>query len=274
MAQEAAIVTLVLGEQHQNFWRQYCQPTWEAYARQHGFDVIVVDQPVDRSELAASRSPAWQKCLLPSESFASQYRQLVILDSDLVINAEKAPKITDQVPETSVGGVISGSQIHPDLRIHLLSRMQKEEFAYEPAAGHWREHQAAYYRRYGLTPIDAGIVQTGVLVASPHHHKKLFEAVYYAPCKADEHRTDEQVPLSHAILSSGLFRQIDTRFNSIFYETMLVFHYYLLNEDLPIRDVIAMCAVQAEFANNFFLHFAYDRDFVRFLHPKTRQPPQ
>jgi len=268
---DTAIVTLAIGEQHFSFWRHNCQPTWEAYAHRHGCDVIIIQEPLDRSELAASRSPAWQKCLVLGQEFAARYRQIVLLDSDIVINAEAAPRITDHVREAKIGGVISGSHLPEDLRIVMLSRLRGHEYEYEPGLRHWRESQAEYYKLYGLEPIAAGIVQTGVLVASPRHHRELFGKVYATPAHADIHRTYEQIPLSHAILSSGLFQQIDSRFNSLFYETMVLHYPFLASNELPIRDHLATCLVQAEFQNNFFLHFAYDREFVRFLHPRTRK---
>jgi len=82
----AAIATLALGEKHLDFWRQFCQPSWEAYAAKHGYDLILIDQPFDRSELATSRSSAWQKCLLLSQPAPTHYRQVIVLDSNIVIN--------------------------------------------------------------------------------------------------------------------------------------------------------------------------------------------
>jgi len=263
---DAAIVTLAIGEQHLSYWQQHCEPSWRAYARKHDYDLIVIDRPLDPSPAAAARSIAWQKCLVPGQEFATRYRQLVLLDSDIVINVQEAPSITDQAHLTSVGGVISGSHIHDDLRIILLSRLRATPLAYErSAAGHWQEDQARYYRHYGLTPIEAGIIQTGVLVLSPQHHRGLFEGAYRE--QRVEHRSYEQVPLSHAILSAGVFCPIDTRFNSVFYETMLVHYPFLAQKEMPLYDTLAMCAVQTEFANNFFLHFAYEPELARFLPP-------
>jgi hypothetical protein len=77
----------------------------------------------------------------------------------------------------------------------------------------------------------------------------------------------EQIPLSHALLTQGLFHAVDTRFNSVFRETLLVHYPFLLNKELPHYDLVASCAVQAEFANSFFLHFAYDLTFAQYLPP-------
>jgi len=264
VASDLAIVTLAIGQKHRDLWSRYCQLSWQKYADKHGYDVIVIDENLDKSPLAVARAPAWQKCLILSDKRAERYRQIVLLDCDIIINAAIAPGITDVCPPESVGGVISGSHIHEDLRIVLLERLQRRP----PAAQHnkdcWPDDQAKYYRHYGLEPIDAGIIQTGVLVASPQHHRDLFESVYHATYD-NPHRTFEQVPLSHAILSAGVFRQINARFNSVFYETMLLNYPYLTDTNAPSYELLASAAVQVQFANNFFLHFAYIPDFVRFL---------
>jgi len=265
-----ALVTLALGGRHLEYWRKHCEPNWRQYAARCGYDLVLLTDPLDASSAAAERSPAWQKCLVLGQEFAARYRQVVLLDSDIVINVAAAPPITDFVAEASIGGAISGAQIADDLRPVLLTRTWQRQFPYEPGDSLWSEVQGEYYRRFGLSPRPEGIVQTGVLVASPQHHRDIFEQVYHARWPAAGHRTFEQVPLSHAILSSGCFQRLDARFNSVFYETLLVHHPYLLVPELPIREQLAMCAVQAEFANSFFLHFAYDSSFAEYLAPIVR----
>jgi hypothetical protein len=265
----AALLTLALGEKHLNYWRTHCEASWQAYTRTHGYDLIVVTQPLDASTLAPSRPPAWQKCLALSQPVAADYRQIALLDCDIIINPA-APPITDQVSENHIGGVIAGSHLHPDHRALLVSQLRGQQFPYSESAQRLHEHQAAYYIHHGLTPLDAGIVQTGVLIASPHHHRQLFESVYHAPA-AINHRTFEQIPLSHAILSSGLFRPIDTRFNSVFYETMRIHYPYLNDTNTPSYELLASAAVQAAFFNSFFLHFAYIPHFAAFVPPLKQE---
>jgi hypothetical protein len=264
---EAAIVSLAIGDEHLAYWRRYCEATWKAYVQKCGYDMIMVTEPIDRSPAAATRSPAWQKCLILSQPFAADYRQIIWLDCDIAINASAAPRITDQAPLDRLSGVISGSHVHEDLRPVLLHRLRGNPVPYERGLRQWQEDQAAYYA--GLPERYGGIVQTGVLVASPQHHRTLFEAVYRTAYP--ENRNYEQLPLSYAALSTGVFHPIDTRFNSVFFETMLVHYPYLLSPQFPqpLFDVAAACAVQTEFANNFFLHFAYNRDFARHLAPTT-----
>ena len=268
---DSAIVVVAIGSDVLAYWKAYCETQCRAYAAKSGYDLILITEPLDRSERAMGRSPAWQKCLVLSQDFSDKYRQIISLDSDIVINAAAAPRITDQAPVDRVGGVISGSHIHEDLRCLLADRLQGTTAEYTRGLKNWDDLQRRAYVFYGLKPLTA-VIQTGVLVASPVHHRSIFEMIYHAP----EHhvsRCYEQIPLSHALLAGELFCQIDTRFNSVFHETTQVHYPYLLaNQQVPHYDFAATYAVQTEFLNNFFLHFAYDRTMVRYLPPEWVAP--
>jgi hypothetical protein len=251
-----AIVSIAIGEQCLADWQRFCAGAWQSYAARHGLDLIVVSQPLVQSERGAS----WQKCVVLQQPFAAQYHQIALLDTDIAINPT-APNIFEQVPEDRVGGVISGSHIHEDLRPVLMSRKTKEQLPYERGLGQWDRDQAGYYVSYGLSACAAGIVQGGVLVASPANHAALFRGVFDGDYL--ETRLYEQIPLSHAILTTGMFQQIDTRFNSSVFETLLVHHSYLFRENFG--EPLLRTVVRAEYANNFFLHFAYDHSLLRFL---------
>src|SRR6185369_12563372 len=222
---DSAIVVVAIGADILAYWKTYCEAQCRAYADKCGYDLIVITEPLDNSPRSAGRSPAWQKCLVLSQDFSQKYRQIISLDSDIVINAGISPRITDQAPPDRVGGVISGSHIHEDLRCVLSERLQSKKSDYVRGLKNWDDLQRRSYMHYGLKPLTA-VVQTGVLVASPAHHRTIFEAIYEAP----EHhisRCYEQIPLSHALLTADLFCPIDTRFNSVFHETALVHYPYL-----------------------------------------------
>lgn len=192
------------------------------------------------------------------------YDQIILLDCDIVINAQIAPKITDHVPVDRIGGVISGSHIHEDLKVVMLERQHGRRYEYQVGSGHWDENQKGYYHPYGLAGTDEGVIQTGVLVASPRHHAELFQSVYWQNYPV-ETRSYEQIPLSHAILQKEIFHPLDVRFNHVLFETMVVHYPYLLHENYAGRDAAARQILQTQFANSFFLHFAYDRNWVQFL---------
>src|SRR5262249_51582240 len=116
-----AIATLYIGDKYRAMWERYCRASWHHYAKQHGYDLIPFHQPLDTSPRGTSRSPAWQKCLILEA--LKQYERIVWLDADIVINPQ-SPSIVENVPIGKVGGVISGSYLHPDLKGIFLSRVR------------------------------------------------------------------------------------------------------------------------------------------------------
>ena len=84
----------------------------------------------------------------------------------------------------------------------------------------------------GLPPDFDQVVQTGVLVLSPTHHRALFEKVYYEyEDKGGREFHMEMPPLSYELLKADLVHWIDGRFNvNWIYEAIL--HYpFLANLD-------------------------------------------
>ncbi len=76
MKQSKALVTLAIGEKYLHHWKNFAQNNWQKYADKHGYDLICIDTPLDTSERAQARSPAWQKCLILSQEvdcFNSEY---------------------------------------------------------------------------------------------------------------------------------------------------------------------------------------------------------
>jgi hypothetical protein len=263
---DVALVTLAIGQRYLDHWRTFHEIAWREYAQRHSFDLIVIIEPLDRSPRAVARSPSWQKCLALSQEFASRYRQVVLLDCDIAINPA-APSVVEKVPVERVGGVLSGGHIHDDLKIVLLERLAAVTGWPQPdpardGLAQWQKLQRDAYPEYGFPQSFNALVQGGVLVASPRHHRAMFEAVYAVDADS---RCYEQVPMSYALLASGLLQPIDSRFNSVFYETMLVYYPYLLNLTGPSFDAAARAAVEAQYASNYFLHFAYDMNLARYL---------
>jgi hypothetical protein len=77
----------------------------------------------------------------------------------------------------------------------------------------------------------------------------------------------EQFPLSAEIINNGLLHRIDSRFNLVFFERMVVHYPYLLNATIREHGYLAHVAVMTEYTNAFFLHFAYRQSFAQFLNP-------
>jgi hypothetical protein len=258
------IVTLCVGQNHISWWDKYASKSWRAYATKHGYALQVFREPIDQSEHGAARSASWQKCLILSKPELQHYDQIVWLDSDIVIN-NSAPEVVAGVPTGKIGCVVSGDYLQREMKAVFIERIREKKILPGTSVDEfWAADQRSFYASAGIKSLSHDIVQGGVLVLS-HEHREILEGVYKK--FPTELPASEQFPLSAEIINNGLLHRIDSRFNLVFIERMLVHYPYLLNTSIREREYLAHLAVMTEYANAFFLHFAYQQSFAGFLHP-------
>lgn len=270
-----ALVTLTLGDHYRHLFETLCRDNWSAYAARHGYDLIVFDRPLDNSSRAARRSPAWQKCLILEQPEVLGYRQVVWLDSDMLINHTLAPAISEGVAETEVGATDAYGHPTPALFQHVLARVYAD----------WRRRgvrfvdnltAAQFYSHRKLTP-QPWVAHTGAMVAAPAHHAALFRRAY------DTHEdmgspewNYEMGFLSWELVRAGVARPLDSRFN-IMVGDEIAAHYGFLATPLfaPFfapehqataaqtlqRHLVRHC-LKAMFAGAWFLHFTGMQDLI------------
>ena len=164
-----AIVTLVVGPAYAERFERLCRKNWAAYAERHGYDVIVIRDPLDASARAANRSPAWQKCLILGIPEVFAYDRVVWVDSDIYLNPA-APSIVEGVPLERIGVTDEHAYPSPERRQAILKGIHAS--APEEGELNKRFWQAcfdpgAWHAYMGLPTGQAHIVQTGVMVMSP-----------------------------------------------------------------------------------------------------------
>ncbi|HUJ10300.1 MAG TPA: hypothetical protein VL171_09755 [Verrucomicrobiae bacterium] len=261
---------MAIGDRYLGAWKESCEANWREYAEEHNYDLICIDQPLDTSERACKRSPSWQKCLIPSHQAVKNYEQVVWIDSDVLINTATAPCIFAAVPADKVGAVNQWATPSATEYAQILQRLQ--EFWGERAIRNDTAKQ--YYANYGLPAEFDEVVQCGVLVFSPQHHRDLFQMTY---CTHEEKGGPEwnyeMRPLSYELLRAKAVHWIDPRFNVTLFDQICLHYPFLINEQpqLPMTtrirrklaadlgglrhsDVRRTC-LNAVMANSFFLHF-------------------
>jgi len=135
-----AIVTLAIGSAYLDRFEQLCRRNWTAYTERHGFDLFVIQEPLDKSERARNRSPAWQKCLILGAPDIAGYERVVWVDSDIFLNPA-APSILDGVPMESIGVTDEHRFPTPEMRRTIL----RDIIAHAPADG---EFDARYWQAW------------------------------------------------------------------------------------------------------------------------------
>ena len=245
-----AIVTLAVGADYAERFERHCRANWSAYARRHGFDLVVITEPLDTSERAQSRSPAWQKCLVLGAPQLAGYERVVWVDADVCINPA-APSILEGVPPERVGAIDEHRFPSPEARQVILDAI----IAAAPEHGDankafwraWRD-PGTWHAYAGLPSGQSHIVQTGVLVMSPEHHRTLLEHIYWTEeDRGGKHFNYEMRPLSHEIQARGLQHWIDPRYNALVW-------WLFLYENPSMNELSRF--VQNCYRRSFFLHFA------------------
>lgn len=267
-----AIVTLAIGKRYLTNWTNLCAPGWRAYGEKHGYDVICIERPLDDSPRARQRSPAWQKCLVLSQEFSGKYERIIWIDADILINPRQAPRVDAGVPPENVGAVELWAEPTAALYRQMLSRL----FEYWGPVAILNYSAKAYYTQYGLPDGFDKVIQTGVLVFSPKHHRKILEKVYYEYEEKGGMKWNlEMRPLSYELLKSEAVSWIDFRFNLNWFDFRFLYYPFLINHPKPDsamaarlrrkltafmcapheRDITKVC-VNSAFWDSFFLHFA------------------
>jgi len=244
-----AIVTLTLGSPYEAAWNEVCAPTWYAYARRHGYDVIAINRPLDNSHLAASRSPAWQKLLVLGPEISDGYERIVWVDADIVINPH-APAITNGVPVDKIGAVdewtLEGSRAFWQYAIDTSTSPRGAELCRRSAIS-----PAEWHAAWGLPAQGDHVLQTGVMVLSPLHHRDLLQQIYRTyRCKGSAAFHFEMRPTSFEVQKHGLAYWMDKRFNALASFLLLTEH-----RRSPITTEAAYAAALYKFlGENYFLH--------------------
>jgi hypothetical protein len=250
-----ALVTLAVGPDYSERFERLCRRNWTAYAERHGLDIVVFKDALDTSERARRRSPAWQKCLVLGAPEVARYERVVWVDSDIVINPA-APSILDGVPPEKIGVTDEHRFPAPGVRQAIL----RDIVAAVPEVGElnkrfWQAWQnpGAWHAYFGLPSGQVHILQTGVMVLSPKHHRELFEHVYNAYEDGGSKSFNyEMRPLSHEIQRYALHHLIDARFNALVWWLFLQTNF---GNGSPTETEMQHFLLDM-YRRSYFLHFA------------------
>lgn len=223
---DKAIVSLVIGEETRNMFDSHFKSSWELYAAKHGYDIVLVDKPIDMTSPAWERTAHWQKCLILEHEKVRPYERVAWIDADIAINHFSAPSIIDTVEPGRIGVV-----------------------------GYLRGSAAVEtYREAGL-PDDVDVLaNTGVIVLEPEKDRDLMRHVYDT-CAEGPKSGKENVPLSYHLFKSSRAVELDPRFNVDWSNEIHTKFRFLYNTTHPLRDLMAAYCVHTAWYDSYFLHF-------------------
>lgn len=248
---DKAIVSVQIGEACQSEWERMFRQSWEGYAAKHGYDIVVIPDFIDPSANARQRSPNWQKLLICRDPRVAQYRSVVWLDSDVLVNYHTAPCIVSQWSGEKIGIVSERESL-----CNVLGANETLYERYRSFLGPYR-HMEERYELSGL-PNDAGdYSNTGVFVIEPARHAEILEYIY-ANYQETPHTAKEETPFSYHIYKHGLAERIDPRFNRLWCYEMIrnypVCIWPSIRKTIEGRTMLGLC-VNMAWHNAWFTHF-------------------
>lgn len=259
MANHKALATLVIGDAFQQEWKRRMEPSWRAYGERHGYDIVAVDDYIDRSPRGRERTPHWQKCLILEDERVRAYEDVVWVDADVMINAHTAPCIVAATEPGRIGLVSSRHQDYesPLSRDNLVRRCHQLVPA-DRRDGLPKSCRERYIQA-GLSGDVDDYANTGVLVLKPKEHAGLLRHVYDS-YEETSFTAKEEACLSHGIFDSGLAQHLDPRFNVAWFHQMVEHYPFLMLEEARRDPLVIALAVNAAWSNVWFMHFTADLD--------------
>ncbi|MGO8972393.1 MAG: hypothetical protein ACLQNV_02545 [Steroidobacteraceae bacterium] len=271
-----ALVTLVIGDNYSRLFNYVSRSGFELYAAKISAELIVIDRPLDTSRRANGRSPAWQKCLILDDPTVSQFEQIAWIDSDIVINPN-SPSIFSGVPVTHIAAVDSYAAPDPETHARRLRRSY-ENWRRQGISFIDNETPESYFTQRGL-PSHPKVMQTGVFVCSPDHHRWILRRAYKYEDPGHPSWNYEMGPLAHECASHSPMIWLDPRYNAMVSGAMQnlmasrVFEYLPRFADRYYRAVmrrtalswIQIPAIRRIIAENYFTHFAGTQGLMEWL---------
>ena len=260
---EKAVVTLVVGGHYTERFLLRARPTWESYCQKHDYDLILLTEPIDKDCDFSRKSIHWQKLLIGLLPQLKEYRHLVWIDGDVIINYHLAPCIVSTLKENKIGAVdISSVFSRNDFIFNLHTRYLILNYIFckiidadTPKAIITDGDLPFYYRRLGFRGKVGKFINTGVLVFDPNTYGR-FLAECYAKYEKD-FMDYENTPLSYELQSNDVVEFLNGKFNMIWAQVVAEHYPFLFSQETvkKNKDLFRLCA-NAAYHNSWFLHFA------------------
>jgi hypothetical protein len=267
-----AIVTIVIGNKYTNLFEVTCKQNWQSYCNKYEYELIIITEPLDNSDRAQKRSVAWQKLLILSQKWSTEYDRIVWIDADILINNKNAHDIIEGVPIDKIGAVEAFSIPTREIHEIALDRLYKTwSFKNIPYINN--SEPSKYYTNRNIPGSNlTEVVQTGVFICSPIYHRMIFENIYFN--YEDTHGSEwnyEMPAMSFELINANLVHWISPRFNYVVKKCIAAFYPYfeIHHKNMFVNYFFKIINYENTFSVNFesyylnniyelsnFMHFA------------------
>jgi hypothetical protein len=225
-----ALVTLAIGDLYQKMYDSLFRASQEAYAKRHSYEFRVITEYLDEGLLHKSLI-SFQKALVFSQSWSSEYDLIIFIDADIYIRPD-APAI-HLLAGDKIGVVNEFAQPTKELRRALQEKCK------------WETTGKEYYELCQLE-LDTDIVpNSGVIMARPSIHGEYFKNIYetYKETAINHPRgfIYEQAAIGYCLVRDNIYQCLPNEWNALWVVSRIIY---------PEKEL-------AEFiGENYFIHHA------------------
>jgi hypothetical protein len=224
------LVTLAIGKKYLYEYNRLFRKSQELYARKHGYDFKVITDFL--GDLRHTYAISFNKILVCSQEWSSQYDFIIFVDADILINPNSPPIPLDCGEK--IGMVDEWSQPTKEGRQSVQTTFGWEKTAIE------------HYKLCGFDLETDVVLNSGVLVMQPKLHGQFLRNIYdkYVLQSIDHPRgyVFEQTCIGYELQKAQMYKLLDKKWNSVWGITHHAYKCRIL--------------LKVFFQQTYFLHFA------------------
>ena len=232
------LVTISIGDKYTEIYNRLFRKSQENYANKHGYDFKVITDYLDPTYKEHKISMYFQKVLVCSQDWSSEYDYIVYIDSDVYININSPPIHNHCDFGDLIGIVDEMCQPSYDDRMYLHR--------------YWGFADQSVPEYYALADfkLDTTIAfNSGVIVYQPKKHREYLDTYYktYLPKSIGHRRYPhyEQTALSYVLLTTNMYKNMTTKFNAVW------------NLPRSVNEITGRNqSIEDYFRENYFIHLA------------------
>jgi hypothetical protein len=235
---KVVLVVIAIGEKYLEHYNRIFRPSHEAYAIRCGYHFRLITEYLDPN-LAHKDAVTFNKILVCSQPWSSEYDYIIVVDADIVINP-KAPSLHLAYNYGDKIGIVDEfSQPTP------IARLELERF-YET---NYYSGSDYYYNVLHLYIETDKVLNTGVMIFQPLKHRKFLEWIYNTYSSyAVGHRSGfhfEQASIGYEFQLADVYLILDNKWNAI----------WTLESSLNIYNAKDFDNLNKYASSNYFIHF-------------------
>jgi len=201
------LVAIAIGDRYLQHYNSIFRPSHEAYAKKCGYEFKVVTDYLD-PQFRSKEAITFNKILVCSQPWSNNYDYIIVVDADILINPNSPPVNSAYVYGNKIGMVDEYSQPTPAIHREIQIYNGFEETATDYYMLHAKRHIKTEH-----------ILNTGLMVLQPAHHKKLLEEIYNKYSRgAVESKSGyhyEQSCVGYSIQLENAYFIMDNKWNAI-----------------------------------------------------------